>query len=76
MAGISGLGDFSKDLRKLGERVGKLNGLSVRIEPTDSVPVVVEKLKREIRRKGAYEPSAPELRGMAQDMVNEARRQA
>jgi hypothetical protein len=76
MAGISGLGDFSKDLRKLGERVGKLNGLSVRVEPTDSVPVVVEKLKREIRRKGAYEPSASELRGMAQDMVNEARRQS
>lgn len=75
MAGISGLGDFSKDLRKLGERVGKLNGLSVSIEPTDSVPTVVEKLKREIRRKGAYEPSASELRGMAQDMVNEARRQ-
>lgn len=76
MAGISGLGDFSRDLRKFSEGVGKLNGLSVSIEPTDSVSTVVEKLKREIRRKGAYEPSASELRGMAQDMVNEARRQA
>jgi hypothetical protein len=76
MTGISGLGDFSKDLRKLGERVEKLNGHSVSIEPTDSITDVVEKLKRDIRRKGAYEPSASELRDVAQVMANEARRQA
>jgi hypothetical protein len=76
MAGISGLGDFSRDLRKLSEGVGKLDGLSISIVPTDSVPAVVEKLRREIRRKGAFEPSASELRGIAQDMVSEARRQA
>ena len=74
MAGISGLEEFSKSLRKLSDGVEKLDGLTVNIEPTDSVTTVTEKLRREIRRTGAYEPSASELRGIAQGMVDEARR--
>lgn len=73
MAGISGLDDFIKGLNEFADKAEKLDGLAVTIEPTDNVTDVMDKLRREIRRTGALELQDSELRGIAQDMLNEAR---
>ncbi|MBT2514681.1 hypothetical protein [Arthrobacter sp. ISL-30] len=75
MAGLSGFDDLSRQLKDFGDSVVKLDGLTVGIDPdTDSVSAVLDKVRQEIRRKGAYEPTASALRDIAQDMLNDARR--
>ena len=74
MAGISGMDDFLKGLDDFGKKVGRLDGLSVPVSPADTVSAVVEKLRREIRRTDAYEPTESELRAIAQRMIEEAKR--
>lgn len=74
MAGISGFDDLSKDLNDFVDNLGKLDGLSVNIEPTDTVANVEDKLRREVARRGVTGVTPLELRSMAQDMHSEARR--
>ncbi|WP_455833562.1 hypothetical protein [Pseudarthrobacter siccitolerans] len=62
------------DFRDLSRKLEKLNGLEVDVNTEDSVDVVVQKLRREIKRHRAYEPTSSELRVIAQDMLKEARR--
>ena len=68
--------DFIKDLENLSERAGRLDGLTVQVDPADSVELVMDKLRQEIRRNDALELPEADLRGIAQNMLEEARSQA
>lgn len=72
MAGISGLDDFIKGLDELADKAEKLNDVAVTIVPTDSVTSVTDKLRAEIRRRGAMELDESTLREIAQKKLREA----
>lgn len=74
MAGISGFDDLSKDLGKFVDNVAKLDGLTVSIQPSDTVANVEDKIRREVARRGVTGVTPSEVRSMAQDMHKEARR--
>lgn len=76
MAGfsMSGLGDLSRELNKLSKGISKLDGLSVSVEDGDTISSVTAKLRREIRRSGAYEPTDSELRDIARQALADAKR--
>lgn len=74
MAGISGLDDFMKDLNGFVDNVAKLDEVSVNVDLLDTRSTVEQKLRAELRRKGATGFSDAEIRGMAEDLLNEARR--
>lgn len=74
MVGISGMDDFMKGLNDYVDNIGKLDGLSVSIDPVaDTVGKVEQKLRVELRRRGATGFSASEVRGMAEDLLRKAR---
>lgn len=75
MAGISGLDDFINGLDELADKAEKLNEVAITIVPTDSVASVTEKLRSEIRRRGAMELDDATLRDIAQKKLNEAQAQ-
>ncbi len=58
------------DLERQGKAWGKV---SVNVEERDTVESIVRKLKAEGKRHGALELSQSDLRGMAKDMLREAR---
>lgn len=70
----SGFDDLIKDLGKLADNAGKLDGLTVSIGATDTVADVEDKIRVEARRRGVTNLTASDLRGMAQDMHRSARR--
>lgn len=73
MAGISGFDDLSKDLNDFVDNLSKLDGLTVSIDPSDTVANVEDKLRREVARRGVAGVMPSELRSMAKDMHSEAR---
>lgn len=75
IAGISGMDEFIRGLENLNEQAGRLDGLTVRVDPTDSLEVVINKLRQEIRRTDALELPESQLRDIAQNMLQEARSQ-
>lgn len=67
--------EFIRGLENLNEQAGRLDGLTVRVDPTDSLEVVINKLRQEIRRTDALELPESQLRDIAQNMLQEARSQ-